>query len=140
MQAHMNGSRLAYVVVPIEGNVIRKVNTYKKDKGLIEKFVEQPGGYMVYFPRGHVLRLRDKAELRRYKLDKPPRIINIEGLADPNSPIGRVLLAQDEAGRQGAMADLEKQVMQLAQAKSGKIEVTKDPRDLPQHEDLSHLE
>lgn len=140
MQAHMNGSRLAYVVVPIEGNVTRKINTWNKKGGIQEKFVDQPGGYMVYFPRGHVLRLRDKAELRRYKLDRPPRIINLEGLADPNSAIGRVMFAQDESSRAGAMADLEKQVMQLAQAKSGRIEVTRDPRELPQHEDTSHLE
>lgn len=132
---YTNGSRLAYVVVPQEGEVTRKINTWNKKTGLGEKFVEQPAGYMVYFPRGHVLRFRDRSELRRYKLDKQPRIINIEGLSDPNSPFGRLLMAQDERARAGAFENLEKQVIQLAQVKSGKIELTRDPRELPTHED-----
>lgn len=134
MQAHMNGARLAYVVVPQEQPVIREVHTMTK-KGLQKKAVEQPGGYLVYFPRGHVIRLRNKSELRRYKLDQQPSIINLDGLANPNSPLGKLMMSQDEAARKGAFQSLEEQVIRLATAKSGKVELTKDYRDLPKHPD-----
>mgnify|MGYP000971123040 FL=1 len=134
-QAHMVGARLAFVVVPLEGEVTRKINTWTKKAGLGEKYVEQPAGCLVYFPRGHVLRIRDRAQLRLYKLDKPAKIINLEGLNDPNSPIGKMMMSQDEATRRGAFQSLEEQVIRLAEAKSGKVEVTKDPRLLATHEE-----
>lgn len=134
MQAHMTGARLAFVVVPQEGTVMRKVNKWTK-KGIQESYVEQPAGFMVYFPRGHVIRLRDKTELRRYKLDRPARIINLEGLSDPNSAIGKMMMAQDDATRKGAFQSLEEQVIKIATAASGKVELTRDPRDLPTHEE-----
>lgn len=119
-EAHMNGARLAYVVRPLSGVVKRTVHTMgKKGEGIKEEEVEQPAGFMVYFPRGHVLRLRDKKMLKFYNLDKAPRIINIEGLSDPNSPLGRLMMAQDEAGRSQGMRDMETMVIQLATAKTG---------------------
>lgn len=132
---HMTGDRLAYVVVPIEGTVVRKINTWTKKAGLSNKFVEQPGGFLVYFPRGHVLRMKDKAELRHYRLHKEPRIINLAGLSDPNSPLGKLMMAQDDASRKGAMQDMQEQVMKLAQAHSGKIIVTQDESTLKGPED-----
>lgn len=134
-QAHMVGTRLAYVVVPLEGVVQRKINTWTKKGGLSEKYIDQPGGYMVYFPRGHVLRIRDKAMLRHYKLDRPAKITNLQGLSDPRSPLGKLMMSQDDAERRGAFQSLEEQVIKLAQAQSGKIELTVDPRELPNHEE-----
>lgn len=140
MQAFMNGSRLAYVVVPQDGEVIRKINTHTKKQGIGEKYVSQPAGYMVYFPRGHVIRLKNKSELRRYRLDGPPRVINIEGLSDPNSPFGKMMMAQDDQARQRGWESLEKAVINLSQVKSGRVELTRDARELPQHEDTQHLD
>lgn len=140
MQAFMNGSRLAYVVVPQDGEVVRKINTWTKKKGLSETFQAQPAGYMVYFPRGHVIRLKNRSELRRYRLDQAPRVINIEGLSDPNSVFGKLMMAQDDAARARGWTGLEEAVVRLSQVRSGKIELTKDARELPQHEDLSHLD
>jgi hypothetical protein len=134
-QAYMNGARLAYVVVPLEGEVTRKINTWTKKAGLGSKYVDQPAGFMVYFPRGHVLRIRDRQMLRQYRLDKPAKIINLEGLADPNSPLGKMMMSQDDNARRGAFEDMEKQVIKLAQATSGRIELTKDERELPKHPD-----
>ena len=134
-QAFMKGARLAYVVVPMEGVVTRKINTWTKKAGLTDKYVEQPAGYMVYFPRGHVLRLKDKAELRQYRLNKPADIVSLEGLHDPKSPLGAIMMADDDAARRGAMQNLEAQVIRMAQAKTGKVELTRDPRELPQHPD-----
>ncbi len=133
-QMFMTGSRLAYVVVPQEGEVTRKINTWTKKSGLSEKYVNQPAGFLVYFPRGHVIRLKDRNELRQYRLHRPAKIINLEGLNDPNSPIGKMMMADDEASRRGAFVKLEEQVIRMAQAKGGKVELTKDPRDLPQAE------
>ena len=134
-QAYMVGSRLAYVVVPLDGQVTRKVNTWTKKAGITEKYVEQEAGFLVYFPRGHVLRIKDKAQLRHYRLDHAPKVINLEGLNDPNSPIGKMMMSQDEMQRRGAYQSLEEQVIRLAEAKAGKVTVTNDPRTLPSHED-----
>ena len=120
----MNGARLAYVVVDLSetvGSVKREVVTWTRKDGLKKKMVEEPAGYLVYFPRGHVIRLRDKEALRQYGLDGRPPIVNLQGLNDPNSPIGRMLLGQEENARRGAMETLEKQVIRLATAKTGPV-------------------
>lgn len=118
--ATMNGARLEYVVVPIDGSVTRPVTKFVKGEGLVTKEVEQDGGFMVYFPRGHVLRLKDKESLVRYNLHKKPKIINIQGLADPNTPIGQLIGSQDERERTAAMQQLQREVIALATAHSGR--------------------
>ena len=48
-----NGARLAYVVVDLHqsvGTVKRPVTTWTKKDGLKTKMVEEPAGYLVYFP------------------------------------------------------------------------------------------
>jgi len=75
-----NGARLAYVVVDLHqsvGTVKRPVTTWTKKDGLKTKMVEEPAGYLVYFPRGHVIRCKDKETLRQYGLDGMPPIINL---------------------------------------------------------------
>lgn len=119
--ANRSGTRLAYVVVKLEGKVEREVSTWSKAKGLERKLVKQDAGYLVYFPRGHVLRMRDEAQLRHYNLDGDPPIINMQGLTDPRSPMGKLFLAQDDASRTKAMDTLEQQVIALATAKTGPI-------------------
>lgn len=123
MQANSNGARLAYVVVKLDVTVQREITTWKKKEGIVKRLVEEPGGYMVYFPRGHVLRFKTMDDLRRYGLDKRPPIINLNGLNDPNSPIGQMLMSQDEDTRRGAFESMEKMVIQLATAKSGKVQM-----------------
>jgi hypothetical protein len=118
------GARLAYVVVDLSetvGTVKREVTTWTKKDGLKRKMVEEPAGFLVYFPRGHVIRLKDREELRRYRLDGQPPIVNLQGLNDPNSPIGRMLMSQDENARRGAMETMEKQVIRLATSKTGPV-------------------
>lgn len=118
------GARLAYVVVDLNetvGTVEREVVTWTKNGGLKRKMMREPAGYMVYFPRGHVVRLKTKEDLRHYKVDGPAPIINLQGLNDPNSPIGRMLMSQDEGTRRGAMESMEKAVIRLATAKTGPV-------------------
>lgn len=119
-RAIVKGARLAYVVVALEGAVKRPKAVWSKGKGISVKDKEEPAGFLVYFPRGHVIRLKTKEQLRHYGLDQEPQIINLEGLQDPRSPIGKLLMSQDDTQRMGAMQTLEAQVIALATAKSGR--------------------
>lgn len=127
--ANVIGARLAYVVRELQGTVKRekcRIILSRKGSGKTRdqyewkrEMVEEPAGYMVYFPRGHVVRIPNRQLLEHYNLHMRPRIINLEGLTDPNSPLGRVMLAQDNDARAGAMIDMETMVIQMACAKTG---------------------
>lgn len=134
VMANMTGTRLSFVVVPQEGKVSRLVHTWHEKKGIQTKAVEEPAGFLVYFPKGHVLRFRDKAQLRHYGLDRQPTIINMEGLTDPNSPLGKMMTSQDLETRRQGYVDLEAQVIALATAHSGKVEVV---REAPVNEEVA---
>lgn len=114
------GARLAYTVVPLEGTLEREVCEFTS-KGIVRKKVKQPAGFMVYFPRGHAIRLKDEADLAKYGLDRKPPVINLQGLSNPNSPLGQMLMEQDENARHGAMESMKMQVINLATAKSGPV-------------------
>lgn len=118
MQAIMQNARLAYVVRKLDGQVERPKTVYSKDDGLKTVMRQEPAGYLVYFPRGHVLRLSEK-QLKHYNLDKEPHIINMEGLYNPNSPLGRLLLSEDEGARQKSWKQLEEQCIRMATVNSG---------------------
>jgi hypothetical protein len=121
MQGVLNGSRLAYVVVKQEGAVKREKHFWSKD-GIKKKLVDEDAGYLVYFPRGHAIRVKSLAMLKHYQLHKEPKIIQLEGLNDPNSPLGKMFLSQDPHLRMASYRELEQMVIDLAQAR-GKIEV-----------------
>lgn len=127
----LKGSRLAYVVVQQEGSVKREVH-YWTSEGIKKKLVDEDAGYLAYFPRGHCIRIRSLAMLRHYRLHKEPRIIQLEGLNDPNSPLGKMFLSQDAQLRMASYRQLEQMVIDLAEA-HGKIEVKdfvpKDPEE-----------
>lgn len=116
----MMGARLAFVAVELEGTVERPVHKWVKGKGIVPKNVPQPAGYLVYFPMGHVIRLT-REQLVHYGLDGEPRIINMQGLHDPRSPIGKLMSSQDEEVRRGAYADLKQQVIRAATVKAGPV-------------------
>lgn len=120
------GARLEFVVAQLEGTCQREVVRFipKADRGkggesFIREMVEEPAGFMVYFPRGHALRISTVEELKRYGLNREPRIINMIGLNDPNSPLGKLFRAQDKQGRNAGQKELEKMVMKLATFSSG---------------------
>jgi hypothetical protein len=122
MMRNRTGARLAYVVIKLKGKVRRDQTRYEAGKGLVTVPTDEDAGYMVYFPRGHVVRLRNKEELAHYNLrEGEAPIINMQGLSDPNSPIGRMLSAQDDATRKGAWKTMEDQVIKLATAKTGMV-------------------
>lgn len=135
MAAAMSGTRLAYVVRKLEGTVEREmVEMEKIESGyypdgrqkyshqMVKKMKTQPAGNLVYFPRGHVLRLTDK-QLKHHGLDKKPQMINLQGLNDPNSLVGQLLMMQDDESRGLAYQELEKQVIQIATVQAGPIQL-----------------
>jgi hypothetical protein len=71
----LKGSRLAYVVVKQEGSVKREKHYWSKD-GIKKKLVDEDAGYLVYFPRGHAIRIKSLARLRHYQLHKSLRSFN----------------------------------------------------------------
>ena len=121
MRPHQNGARLSYVVVPLDGVVRRELTRYTREGGLRKQTTEQPAGYMVYFPQGHALRFKTKADLEQYGLHVEPHIINMSGMHTRNSPMGKLMAAQDEESRKKAYVSLEDQVIKLATAHTGSI-------------------
>lgn len=122
----MSGTRLAYVVVPQEGVVTRQYTIWdKKQKKIVREAREEPAGYLVYMPRGHVIRIRDLKTLRHYKIDPDNApLINLEGLADPRTPLGKLMLSQDADSRIKAMDELKMQVIRMTESVAGKVTVT----------------
>lgn len=130
----LSGARMAYVVVALKGEVEREV-TYMKQKKvgkhrdgtdrvsheLVREMRKEPAGFMVYCPRGHAIRVRNADDLKKYGLDKQAHIINMDGLADPNSPLGKMMLSQDEASRKGGFLDMQNAVIKMATAKTGTV-------------------
>lgn len=120
--------RLEYVVVPMpKGDKVKRLrHSFKTGKGIIREEIEEPAGFMVYFPRGHALRFKDEAALRNYGLHKKPRIVNMQDMADPNTPMGKLIAAQTEEQRAQAYVDLEAQVIALATVKTGRAILLRD--------------
>jgi hypothetical protein len=114
-----SGARLQYVVQKLNGKVKRHVHSWENNE-IQRKVVDEPAGYMVFFPKGHAIRIRDLTRLKHFGLDKPPKIANLgEGMVDPNTPLGRVMMSQEEGDRALAWSELEKEVIAMATAKTG---------------------
>lgn len=151
-KAMMQGQRLAYVVVPLTnpdgtdmivqrpvislipreiGKTALGVKKFTYERKV--KLADEPAGYMVYFPRGHCLRLRTMKDLRRYKLDKPPSPVNLGNIPmDKNHPLHKLVMAQNESDRRGAMTLLEEAVIKMATAKTGPNVLTIEA-DVPEY-------
>lgn len=120
------GARLSHVVVPITEPVKRFRYEYQEGVGLVRTAHEEKGGYMVYFPRGHAIRVRNKKMLRHYGLLGDPKLVSMDGLFDRTTALGQLMLAQDDKRRQEAFASMEKKVIQLATRLSGPMILTAD--------------
>ena len=127
----MAGTRLSYVVVKLDGTLQRDVmvpvrgkNRHDGKPGMLtlkRTTKAVPAGWLVYFPKGHVIRIKDREHLEHYGLDRKPQWINLKGLHNPESALGKMMAAQDDAARKNAYQDMEQAVMQLAIAKSGPV-------------------
>ena len=78
----LEGPRLPYVVRKLEGKVKVTQWSYDRKLGRITPHeAEEDAGYIVCFPAGHYLRIRNADDLRRYGLAKKPRPIAADGMA-----------------------------------------------------------
>jgi len=78
----LEGPRLPYVVRKLEGKVKVTKYTYDRKLGRISPYeAEEDAGYLVMFPAGHYLRIRNAEDLARYRLNKKPRPMAADGMA-----------------------------------------------------------
>lgn len=70
--------RPRYEVERLEGEVT-ETHVVREDGRNVEKEVKVPAGYMVYFPAGHSIRVRDDEELKRLGYDQPAELIDEDG-------------------------------------------------------------
>lgn len=63
-------------VHPIEGNIVTMRKVWDiSERRFVDREVEEPGGYDVFFPNRHSIRVRNEAELKRLHLvDNAPLI------------------------------------------------------------------
>jgi hypothetical protein len=66
-----------YEVEKFDGKVTRTKYEHK-DGQLVSKEVEEDAGYMVYFHKGHSIRVRDKDELKRLNFTEVAKVIDEE--------------------------------------------------------------
>jgi len=58
--------RPAFTVKKLSGTVAHRVHIFDKEKNkILSKVVQEPAGYLVQFYKGHSIRCRDEAHLRR---------------------------------------------------------------------------
>lgn len=69
----------AYEVHPFKGKyTVVECKLDPKSKQIVSKEVEREGGFMVYFPKGHSIHVRDEATLRALGYHRPAKIIDME--------------------------------------------------------------
>lgn len=70
----------AFVVQKLEGTVERTMIVFDKEGRKQEKVVKVDAGYLVSFPaKGHSIRVRDVAELKRLGFDKTIPLVDANG-------------------------------------------------------------
>lgn len=74
--------RRRFEVEPIEGDVEVQRMVLSKDGVLKQETTTEKGGFMVYFPAGHSIRVGSKEELRRLGFHRQPGIIDDETLEE----------------------------------------------------------
>lgn len=115
-------ARLAYVVKKIPGKVKRPKCRWvpnKSGKGgeLVTKDVEVDGGYMVYFPKGHAIRLTAK-QLKQYNLDQPRgNFVSMQGL----TPQDEMMMLEDRSLMQAHVESIEMMTIRLATRRTGPL-------------------
>jgi hypothetical protein len=67
-----------YIVQKLDGKRKRTVASPAKKGGFDYKEVEEPAGYMVFFPSGSSIRIRTDDELKRLGFDSPANLVDME--------------------------------------------------------------
>lgn len=83
----------AFEVEKLEGTRTKTILTpNKKDGGFISKEIEVDAGYVVYFPRGHSIRVSEQ-ELNRLGLNQDPSLVDMES-GEAIGPANRLSLKE----------------------------------------------
>lgn len=70
----------AFMVQRLEGTVERTMIVFDKEGRRQEKVVKQDAGYLVSFPtKGHSIRVKDAAELKRLGFDRTIPLVDANG-------------------------------------------------------------
>lgn len=67
-----------YEVEKLEGTVEREVIKIGKGGAFVKSMVKEPAGFMVYFPSGASIRVKDEEELARQGFDKPATVVDMD--------------------------------------------------------------
>ena len=67
-----------YIVQKLDGKRKRTVAAPSKKGGFDYKEIEEPAGYMVFFPSGSSIRVRTDDELQRLGFDSPANLVDME--------------------------------------------------------------
>lgn len=79
----------AFTVKRLEGTVDRTMIVFDKEGRRQEKVVKQDAGYLVSFPtKGHSIRVKDAAELKRLGFDRTIPLVDAEG--DNDDVLGEI--------------------------------------------------
>lgn len=94
-----------YEVHDRRGETTVETHIMREDGRNVEKQVEVPYGFDVFFPAGHSIRVRNEAELHRLGFDQPADLIDEDG-----EVVGQVQMSlkkhvQRRAGASGRRAD-----------------------------------
>ena len=78
-----------YEVEKLEGTRQREIiEISKKDGSFVKKMVQEPAGYMVYFPNGSSVRIRTEEELEKQGFDKPASLVDMDSGETSRTPEG----------------------------------------------------
>lgn len=67
-----------YIVQKLNGKRKHTIASPAKKGGFDYKEVEEPAGYMVFFPSGSSIRVRTDDELKRLGFDSPANLVDME--------------------------------------------------------------
>lgn len=79
-----------FEVEVLEGKVDRVMTSFE-DGQLKTETIEEDAGYMVYFPQGHSIRVRNYTELKRMGLHTAPGLVDMESGEEVQAPQTRSL-------------------------------------------------
>jgi len=85
----------AFEVEILEGTIPRQI--VKMIEGeMITETIEEPRGYMVYFPSGHSIRVRNHKDLVSLGFEKAPNLVDMESGDELTLPTQRSLKSEVE--------------------------------------------
>lgn len=85
-----------FEVEQLEGTVERVMTSFE-DGELKTETIEEPAGYMVYFPQGHSFRVKNFTELKKLGLHTAPGLIDMDSGDEIIPPQVRSLKSQVES-------------------------------------------